>query len=102
MAVKVLALASGVTGLADHRMLEGSLLLPDGSTSVRSGVLANGTYGALSTVAAMVARVGPLKAVIANSISSTLGPYLVVSDANVDLTFADGEASVARTDRVIV
>lgn len=102
MAVKVLALASGVTGLADHRQLEGSLLTKDGATATRSGMLQGASNGSLSTVSAMVARVGPLSCVIANSISSTLGPYIVVSDANVDITFADGEASVSRVDRIIV
>lgn len=104
MAVKVLALASGVTGLADHRVLNGALLPPAGSgaLSTRGGLfITNGTAG-LSTVSAMVARVAPLRAVIPNSISVTLGPYLVVSDANVDITFDAGEASVARTDRIIV
>lgn len=101
MAIKVLALASGVTGLTDHRELEGALVQSAGSFAVRSGVMPSSGGGALSTVSAMVARIAPVKVVIANSIASTLGPYLLVSDANVDLTFADGEASVARTDRVI-
>lgn len=100
MAVKVLALASGVTGLSDHRVLEGVLTQSAGQLAIRSGVAAS-TGGALSTVSAMVARIAPVKVIINNSIASSLGPYILVSDANVDLTFADGEASVARTDRVI-
>lgn len=102
MAVKVLALASGVTGLADHRMLNGALLTYNASTAVRSGLFHGVSNGVLSTVSAMVARVGPLRCVINNSISNALGPYLVVSDANTDITFDNGEASVIRTDRIIV
>jgi len=101
MAIKVLALASGVTGLADHRELEGALVQSAGTLAVRSGLLPSSGGGALSTVSAMVARIAPVKVIIANSIAASLGPYILVSDANVDLTFADGEASVARTDRVI-
>lgn len=101
MAIKVLALASGVTGLADHRELEGALVVSAGTTAVRGGVLPGSGGGALSTVSAMVARVAPIKVVIANSISAALGPYLLVSDANVDITFDAGEAAVPRVDRII-
>jgi hypothetical protein len=102
MAVKVLALASGVTGLADHRMLNSALLVQDGNTGTRSGIFHGPSNGSLSTVSAMVARIAPLRCVINNSISNVLGPYVVVSDANVDITFDNGEASVTRTDRIIV
>lgn len=101
MAIKVLALASGVTGLADHRVLNGAMMQPAGQISVRSGVLPGATSGNLSTVSAMVARVAPVKVLINNSISSALGPYLLVSDANVDITFDAGEAAVPRVDRII-
>lgn len=101
MAIKVLALASGVTGLADHRVLNGSMMTPAGQLQVRSGVLPGSGGFDLSTVSAMVARVAPGKALIANGVSSSLGPYLLVSDANVDITFDAGEASVARVDRII-
>lgn len=101
MAIKVLALASGVTGLTDHRILNGSLLTSDGQLAVRGGILPGLTSGNLSTVSAMVARVAPVKVVIPNSISAALGPYLLVSDANVDITFDAGEASVSRVDRII-
>lgn len=101
MAIKVLALASGVTGLADHRELIGSLLTSAGTTAVRSGVLPGLGAGNLTTVSAMVARVAPVKVAIANGVSAALGPYILVSDANVDITFAAGEASVVRTDRII-
>ena len=101
MAIKVLALASGVTGLSDHRVLNGAMMQPAGQISVRSGVLPGATSGNLSTVSAMVARVAPVKVIINNSISSALGPYLLVSDANVDITFDAGEAAVPRVDRII-
>lgn len=101
MAIKVLALASGVTGLGDHRVLNGSLLASDGQLAVRGGVLPGATSGALSTVSAMVARVAPVKVVIPNGVSASLGPYLLVSDANVDITFDNGEAAVPRVDRII-
>jgi hypothetical protein len=103
MAVKVLALASGVTGLADHRTLNGALIQTAGDLDVRGGLFpANGAQATLSTVSAMVWRVAPLKAVVSNTIALTLGPYLVVSDAPTDITFSAGEASVSRVDRIIV
>lgn len=101
MAVKVLALASGVTGLTDHRILNGAMLTSAGQLQVRGGVLPGLGGGNLTTVSAMVARVAPVKVVVPNTVSSSLGPYLLVSDANVDITFDAGEASVARTDRII-
>lgn len=101
MAVKVLALASGVTSLADHRTLNGAMLAPAGLLHARGGLLKTPGGGDLSTVSAMVARIAALKVVIPNGTSSALGPYLLVSDANVDITFDAGEASVARTDRII-
>lgn len=101
MTIKVLALASGVTSLADHRVLNGAMMFSNGTIAVRSGVLPGSGSGALSTVSAMVARVAPVKVLIANSISAALGPYLLVSDANVDITFDAGEASVPRVDRII-
>lgn len=100
MTVKVLALASGVTGLADHRSLEGNFAAQAGTIAVRSGVL-SGTGGALSTVSAMVARIAPVRLIINNGVSDSLGPYLVVSDANVDITFDAGQPSVSRVDRII-
>lgn len=101
MAIKVLALASGVTGLTDHRILHGATFQNAGSIQVRSGLIPSPSAGALATVSAMVASVAALKAVISNSISSALGPYVLVSDATVNITFDDGEASVTRTDRII-
>lgn len=101
MTVKVLALASGVTGLNDHRVLEGVLVQNAGALQVRGGLMPSPSAGALSTVSAMVASVAALKCIIPNSISSTLGPYLLVSDAAVNITFDNGEASVSRVDRII-
>jgi hypothetical protein len=101
MAINVLALASGVTGLADHRVLEGSFATSHGNISVRSGLFPSTGGGDKSTVSAMVARISPFRAIINNSISTALGPYLFVSTANVDITFDSGEASVPRVDRVI-
>jgi hypothetical protein len=101
MATKVLALASGVTGLADHRVLNSAMMAPAGAMDVQSGVLPGVGSGNLSTVSAMVARVSPVKVLIANGVSSALGAYLLVSDANVDITFDAGEAAVPRTDRII-
>ena len=101
MAIKVLALASGVTGLADHRVLNGAMMTSAGQLAVRGGVLPGATSGDLSTVSAMVARIAPVKVLIPNGVSSALGPYLLVSDANVDITFDAGEASVGRVDRII-
>lgn len=101
MAVKVLALASGVTGLADHRILESGLMASAGTLAARGGLLPGFGAGNLTTVSAMVARVAPLKVIIPNGVSAALGPYLLISDANVDITFDAGEASVPRVDRII-
>jgi hypothetical protein len=101
MAVKVLALQSGVTGLTDHRILEGSFIQNAGALQVRGGLMPSPNAAALATVSAMVASVAAFKCVIPNSVSSALGPYVLVSDATVNITFADGEASVARIDRII-
>lgn len=100
MTIKVLALASGVTGLADHRNLEGNFAHQSSTTGIRSGVFA-GPGGALSTVSAMVARIAPVRIIINNGVSDALGPYLLVSDANVDITFDAGQPAVPRVDRVI-
>ncbi len=101
MAIKVLALASGVTSLSDHRILNGSMMTGEGTLDVRGGVIPGLGGGDLSTVSAMVARVAPVKVLIPNSVSANLGPYLLVSDSNVDVTFDPGEASVSRVDRII-
>jgi hypothetical protein len=100
MAINVLALASGVTGLADHRALNGALLAQN-TTGVQSGIIPGLNVGAWSTVSAMVLRISPVKLVINNGVSNALGPYVLVSDANVDITFDAGQASVSRVDRVI-
>lgn len=101
MAIKVLALASGVTSLGDHRILNGAMMTSEGTLAVRGGALPGSGGLNLSTVSAMVARVAPGKVLIPNGVSAALGPYLLVSDANVDITFAAGEASVPRVDRII-
>lgn len=102
MAVKVLALESAVTTLQDHRELNGGLAQAAGNISVRSGIFPGGTSAAsLSTVSAMVARVGSFKAIINNGVSAALGPYMFVSDSTVDITFDAGEAAVPRVDRII-
>lgn len=101
MTVKVLALASGVTGLTDHRILNGALVQNAGALQIRMGLMPSPNAATLSTVSAMVASVSAFKCVIANSVASSLGPYVLVSDATVNITFADGEASVPRVDRII-
>jgi hypothetical protein len=45
--------------------------------------------------------VAPVKVVIPNGVSAALGPYVLVSDANVDITFDNGEGAVPRVDRII-
>lgn len=100
MAINVLALASGVTGLANHRALNGALLAQD-TSGVQSGVIPGLNVGNWSTVSAMVLRVAPVKVVINNGVSNALGPYVLVSDANVDITFDAGQPAVDRVDRVI-
>lgn len=101
MTVKVLALASGVTGLTDHRILNATLVQNAGALQIRMGLMPSPNAATLATVSAMVASVAAFKCVIANSVSSALGPYVLVSDATVNITFADGEASVPRVDRII-
>lgn len=100
MTIKVLALQSGVTGLGDHRVLNGALIQTTGQLQIRGGIFPSGG-AALSTVSAMVCAIAPVKLVVANTVASSLGPYVLVSDASVNITFADGEASVSRIDRII-
>lgn len=101
MAFKVLALASGVTGLADHRILNSGLVHGAGQLQVRGGVLPGQGGLDLTTVSAMTCRINPGKVVVPNGVSSSLGPYVLVSDSTVDIEFDAGEASVPRTDRII-
>lgn len=101
MTYRVLALASGVTGLEDHRLLLNTFAFPNGGgLKVYGGVVPGGF--ALTNPSAMTARIAAGFALVPGTGTATQGAYLFVSDANVDLTFDNGEAGVARTDRVII
>ena len=100
MTYRVLALASGVTGLEDHRLLLNTLAFPNGGGLKVYGGTVPGGFG-LTNPSAMVARIASGFALIPGTGTATQGAYLFVSDANVDITFDNGEAGVARTDRII-
>ena len=101
MAIRVLAVGNNVTTQTDHRSLITSLVQSAGSTSLRAGLFPSTPLPAsLVNVSAMTVGVGAFKALIFNS--SGTGHYLVQSDANINLDFDPGEASVARTDRIII
>lgn len=101
MAVRVLALKSGVTTLEDHRLLIGALL--GGIDSAwpfdrRSGILYAGGTPAALTGSGMTASIKPFAAVVYGASSPTQGPYLVVSTETVEVTLADGEVAEDRDD----
>lgn len=100
MTYRVLALASGVTGLEDHRLALNTLAFPNGGGLKVYGGVVPGGFG-LTNPSAMTARVASGFALIPGTGTATQGAYLFVSDANVDLVFDNGEAGVARTDRII-
>jgi hypothetical protein len=100
MTFRVLALASGVTGLEDHRLALNTLLFPNGGGLKTYGGVVPGGFG-LTNPSPMIARIASGFAAVPGTVSATEGAYLLVSDSNVDITFDNGEAGVARTDRII-
>ena len=101
MTIRALAVGNNNTDQVDHRSLITGLAQPSGPVGIRPGVFPSITSPAsLSNVSAMVVGVGALKAIILNQSGS--GQHLVQSDSTVNLTFADGESTVTRTDRIIV
>lgn len=67
----------------------------------RSGLVPYVGSAALTGVSPMVGRVAPFVAWVDGTSSSTQGGYPLVCDANVDITFATGEAGNTRIDRVV-
>jgi hypothetical protein len=101
--IRTLALASGVTSVQDHRLTLGAFLAPGASAlERRQGLYYYPGSADLVSAASLQANVGPFTAVVDGTSNSLQGQILVVSDANVTLTFSGGEPSVARVDRVIL
>lgn len=105
MAISVLAVASGVTTLNDHRLTLGGLVFPNGKLNGLSGIFPTIDGGVLAAnldpISAMQAAIAPFNAYIDGTSSPTQGGYLFCSTSNVTITFDPGEASVTRIDRVI-
>lgn len=100
MTVRVLAVGNSNTDQVDHRSLITALTATQGNVAHRPGLFPSSSVAALRNDSAMVAGVGPFKAILPNQ--SGAGQFLVQSDAEELLTFAAGEASVIRYDRIIV
>ncbi|TDD90769.1 hypothetical protein [Actinomadura rubrisoli] len=103
MTVRVLAQQSGITA-EDHRLGLGVLMGGPGAAWAdrRSGIVPAVGACNLTAVSAMVARISPFQALVDGTSGGLQGQYPVTVDANEDLTFANGEAGVARTDRAIL
>ncbi|MEE2041286.1 hypothetical protein Q8791_29080 [Nocardiopsis sp. CT-R113] len=101
MSVRALALASGTTGLEDHRLLIGALLGgvdSEWTLDRRPGLLGGGGNPAAVTGSGMTATVGAFAAVVPGASSPTQGPYLVVSTDPVEVPLVDGPAVGDRVD----
>ncbi|MER7212445.1 hypothetical protein ABT340_35780 [Streptosporangium sp. NPDC000239] len=103
MTIRTLALASATTSLQDHRLALGAFLAPGASVlERRAGVCYYPGAADLTGASALQANVAPFIAVVDGTSNSLQGQIIVVVDANELLTFSAGEASVARTDRVVL
>lgn len=100
MTFRVLALASGVTGLEDHRLALNTFAWPNGGGLKVYGGVVPGGFG-FTNPSAMVARIASGFALVPGTGTATQGAYILVADANTDITFDNGEAAVTRTDRII-
>lgn len=102
MTVRVLGLKSGTTP-EDHRLGLSTFMNPYGGVLDRKSGLAYYPGSAnLSTVSAMQASISPFVAWVDGGSAPLQAGYPVVSDADVAITFDNGEPSVVRVDRVIV
>jgi hypothetical protein len=103
MAIRSLALASGVTSLADHRLTLGAFQAPGASVlERRQGLSYYPGAGDLVGTGALTATVSPFVAVVDGTSNSLQGSYVIVSDAATTITFDEGEPGTIRRDRVIL
>lgn len=100
MGVRVLALASGVTTLEDHRLALSGMVASAGPLANRGGLLPAAGAADLTTVSAMQCTVAPCRVWVPGRSNALQGGYLFVADAETTITIGDGEASVDRTDRI--
>ncbi|MEV0843602.1 hypothetical protein AB0I55_29165 [Actinocatenispora sera] len=100
MGVRVLALASGVTTLEDHRLTLSGLVASAGPLANRGGLLPAAGAADLTTVSAMQCTIAPCRVWVPGRSNALQGGYLLVADSDTTVTVADGEASVDRTDRI--
>lgn len=101
MTVRVLALASGETGLEDHRHGLQTFMQPAGVLNSRSGLAPLDGAADLVAVSEMQANVTPFLAWIDGTSSSLQGGYPFTSDADETLTFSDGDPINDRIDLVV-
>ncbi|WP_433382821.1 hypothetical protein [Streptosporangium sp. CA-115845] len=103
MTIRTLALASGATSVQDHRLTLGAFMGPGASVlERRAGLYYYPGAADLVGVSALQATVSPFVAVVDGTSNALQGQVVVVVDAAETLTFAAGEAAVARTDRVVL
>jgi hypothetical protein len=91
------------TDTAEVFRLSLGALVASGSTAMeaRSGLFPTTGAALLTTGSAMAANIAPFTAWVDGSSGAGQGGYLVTSTASEPITFADGETSVARVDRVV-
>lgn len=101
MTVYALRLQNGTDTAARVRMADLLGLMPNGNLGARGGIRPGPTAGNVAVVAGtMKVSVQPFLAFIDGGVSDTQGGYPFVSDAVVELTLANGHASLSRTDVV--
>lgn len=103
MTVHALGLESGVTTLQMHRQSLEGLTTQVGTSSPFSGLsgLYRGCPISYTAVTTMSISISPVMAWIKGTSSTTQGGYPFISDAATTITFTDGNASTARTDKII-
>ncbi|MFG2330580.1 H-type lectin domain-containing protein [Streptomyces sp. NPDC048604] len=99
MTVRVGRLTDGMTP-EDHRLAASAGMAPAGPLTTRGGCIPGGL--GLTGTSAMQATLYPGRLWIQGANAATQGGYAVTLDADVQLTFAPGDATHSRIDAVVV
>lgn len=101
MTVRTLTLANSVDSAENVRLVQSGIVAASGPVDSRSGIFPAGSNpGNLVSAAAMQANITAFRAYIDGGGAALQGGYQFINDGNYLLTFANGEASVNRVDRV--
>lgn len=102
MTVRIVGQASGTDTAESVRLALSLFQFPGtGVLDRRSGLVPVVGSADLTGVTPMVGRIAPFVAWVDGTSGSNQGGYPIIVDANVDLTFANGEAGNTRIDRVV-